>query len=141
MTVQRAHLSAKRLPSRKVNCKATMKNFLKNFLILVLITFLAITLTLISSHVERIGPDLVLYGNLCGPSGNDQCYKPALKGGFPVPYLYDAPGVSRERQLAFGEDKVRLGGLAANIAVYFAVLLAVWITWRRRSAVEPRPND
>lgn len=114
-----------------------MKTSFQKLVALGVVFILAITLSLMSSYVERIGPDMVSYGNVCGPTGNDKCYKPALKGGFPVPYLYDAPGVSRERQLAFGEDKVRLGALAANTAVYFALLFVVWITWRRRSAFNP----
>lgn len=115
-----------------------MKSTFRSIVILARVFILAITLTLTSSYVERIGPDLVSYGNLCGPTGDENCYKPALKGGFPFPYLYDAPGVSRERQLAFGEDKVRLGALAANIVMYFTVLLVLWVAWRRRSAVEPK---
>lgn len=90
-----------------------------------------------SAYIERVGPEVASYGNLCGPSGSDFCYKPVLKGGFPFPYLFDAPGVSRERQLAFGEDKLRVGALVANIAVYFAILMLVGASaWRRRSKVE-----
>ncbi|RYG98197.1 MAG: hypothetical protein EON58_07825 [Alphaproteobacteria bacterium] len=113
-----------------------MKNIFRTIVMLVIAFVLAITLTLVSSYVERVGPDLVSYGNLCGPTGNEKCYKPALKGGFPIPYLHDAPGVSRERQLAFGEDNVRLAALATNIVVYFAISLVAWVAWRRRSAVE-----
>lgn len=90
----------------------------------------AIMLALLSVFVEQVGPELVQYG--------DSDYKPVLKGGFPVPYLYDAPGVSRERQLAFGEDKVRPSALAADIALYFTILLVVWVALRRRSAVGGR---
>lgn len=115
-----------------------MKNTLRKTGLLGLVLLFAITLALMSAYFERVGPDMVSYGNLCGATGSDNCYKPALKGGFPVSYLFDAPGVSRERQLAFGEDKLRVGALAANIAVYFAILmLVVWAAWRRRSAVEP----
>jgi len=84
---------------------------------------LAIMLAFLSVHVERIGPELAVYGNLCGPSGSDFCYKPVLKGGFPVAYLFDAPGVSRERVLAFGEDKLSLGALVLDIAIYFAIVV------------------
>lgn len=114
-----------------------MKNTFRNLGFLGRALVLAITLALMSAYVERVGRDMVSYGNLCGATGSDNCYKPALKGGFPVPYLFDAPGVSRERQLAFGEDHLRVGALVANIAVYFAILmLVVWAAWRRRSAVE-----
>jgi hypothetical protein len=116
---------------------ATMNNILRKLGLLGITILLAITLALMSAHVERVGPDMVLYGNLCGATGSDNCYKPALRGGFPISYLFDAPGVSRERQLAFGEDNLQVGALAANIAVYFSILmLAVWGAWRRRSAAE-----
>lgn len=78
---------------------------------------LAISLALLSVHVERAGPELVQYG--------DAIFKPVLRGGFPVAYLFDAPGVSRERQLAFGEDKLSVDALIIDIAFYFAVILLV----------------
>lgn len=87
----------------------------------------AITLAFLSVHVERVGPELAVYGNLCGPSGSDFCYKPVLKGGFPVAYLFDSPGVSRERVLAFGEDKLSVGALVLDIAIYFAIVVLVML--------------
>lgn len=83
----------------------------------------AIALTLLSAYVERIGPGLVEYGNLCGATGSEPCYKPELKGGFPVAYLFDVPGISRERQLAIGEDNLHGGALVADVAVYFAIVM------------------
>ena len=95
----------------------------------------AITLALLSVCVERIGPDLAVYGNLWGQSAADPCYKPVLKGGFPAAYLVDAPGISVERQLAFGEDELSAGTLALDIAIYFAlILLAMAAVSYRRSA-------
>lgn len=87
----------------------------------------AITLAFLSVRVERIGPELAVYENLCGPSGSDFCYKPVLKGGFPAAYLFDAPGVSRERVLAFGEDKLSVGTLALDIAIYFPIVVLVML--------------
>jgi hypothetical protein len=87
----------------------------------------AITLAFLSAHVERVGPELAVYGNMCGPSGYDFCYKPVLKGGFPVAYLFDSPGVSRERVLAFGEDKLSAGALVLDIAIYFAIVVLVML--------------
>jgi hypothetical protein len=65
-----------------------------------------------------------------------------LKGGFPVSYLFDAPGISRERQLAFIEDTLHPAALVIDIAVYFAATLLLvagvsrcWFTHRRA------PND
>jgi hypothetical protein len=95
----------------------------------------AITLALLSVRVERLGPEMAEYGNLCGPSAADPCNKPILKGGFPIAYLFDAPGVSVERQLAFGEDKLFLGSLILDIAVYFGIILvAILVVSHRRSA-------
>jgi len=96
---------------------------------------LASTLAILSVLVERTGPELEEYGNLCGPTSNDPCYKPVLKGGFPFAYLFDAPGISVERKLSFGEDTLRPVALAFDIAVHFVVvLLAVRIVSRCRSA-------
>ena len=83
----------------------------------------AITLALLSVHVERVGPELAEYGNLCGPNAADPCLKPVLKAGFPVAYLFDAPGVSVERQLAFAEDKLVVGALLLDIAFYVVLVL------------------
>ena len=82
----------------------------------------AITLALLSVYVERVGPELAAYGNLCGPNDADPCYKPVLKGGFPVAYLFDAPGISVERQLSFGEDKLFMGALIIDVAIYLAIV-------------------
>jgi hypothetical protein len=61
-----------------------------------------------------------------------------MKGGFPFAYLFDAPGVSRERQLAFGEDKLHVGSLIADVVAYFAIfILIARAVSRRRSAVGP----
>jgi hypothetical protein len=75
----------------------------------------AITLALLSVFVERVGPELVQYG--------DSIYKPVLRGGFPLAYLFDAPGVSVERELSFGGDRLFVGALIIDIAIYFAVVL------------------
>lgn len=88
---------------------------------------LAITLALLSVSVERVGPELVQYG--------DSDYKPVLKGGFPIAYLFDAPGISVERQLAFVEDRLSAEALLLDIAIYFATaLLMILVVWRARSA-------
>lgn len=88
---------------------------------------LAITLALLSVSVERVGPELVQYG--------DSNYKPVLKGGFPFAYLFDAPGISVERQLAFVEDRLSAGALILDIAIYFAIAsITILAVWRARSA-------
>ena len=84
---------------------------------------LALALTLLSVFVQREGPEVEAYGNLWGPAGNQDCYKPALKGGFPFAYLSDQPGVSVERQLSFGEDTLHPAALALDIAIYWSALM------------------
>lgn len=87
----------------------------------------AIVLALLSVFVERTGPALAQYG--------DSIYKPVLKGGFPLAYLFDAPGVSVERQLSFGEDALFVGSLIIDIAIYFVtVLLTSVVVSHYRSA-------
>ena len=94
---------------------------------------LAITLALLSVFVEWVGPEVVQYG--------DSDYRPVLKGGFPFAYLFDAPGISVERQLAFVEDKLFAGALILDIGIYFAVvLLPIVVVSRRRSAREQAAN-
>jgi hypothetical protein len=45
--------------------------------------------------------------------------------------------VSRERQLAFGEDKLVVGALVADIATYFTIFMFIaWAVSRRRSTLE-----
>jgi hypothetical protein len=83
----------------------------------------ACLLAVTSVLFERVGPELVQYGNLCGSGGNGPCFEPVLSGGFPLPYLFDTPGVSVERKLSFGEDTLRLGALVLDTALYFLVLL------------------
>ncbi|HEX8386349.1 MAG TPA: hypothetical protein VF576_09200 [Rubricoccaceae bacterium] len=102
---------------------------------------LAVTLAVLSSHVERTGPELVIYGNVCGPTASDPCYRPALKGGFPLAYLSDAPGVSVEGRLSFGEDTFSLGAFALDVALYLALLAFAARAVSRRSAPEAEWPD
>jgi len=55
----------------KVNRTKARNHVSRDKLILIgLALTIAITLTLWSVNVERIGPELVSYGNVCGPSGS-----------------------------------------------------------------------
>lgn len=91
---------------------------------------LAITLALLSVSVERVGPEMVQYG--------DSDYRLVLKGGFPVAYLFDAPGISVERQLTFVEDQLSVVALILDIAIYFAIAwLTIRVAWRAWSARKP----
>lgn len=96
----------------------------------------ALALALLSSKIERTGPELAEYGNLCGPSGNSPCLGPVLKGGFPFAYLFDAPGVSVVGKLSFGDDDVRPVPFFIDLGMYFA---AIWLTRAvaRRYSAQP----
>jgi hypothetical protein len=95
----------------------------------------ATAVALLTVRIQRTGPEQVVYSNLCGPTGDDLCYKPVLKGGFPVAYLFDAPGVSVEDQLAFFEDNFHPDAFGLDVALYLAlILLGRWFVLRRRYA-------
>lgn len=85
--------------------------------------FVGLVLALASMRIQRRGPKQVAYGNPCGPTGDDLCYRPVLKGGFPVAFLLDVPGVSVEDQLAFGEDHFRAGAFWVDVALYWILAL------------------
>ncbi|MFM2329128.1 MAG: hypothetical protein RLZZ494_1231 [Pseudomonadota bacterium] len=99
----------------------------------------AVVLTAASSVVERIGPEQVSYSNLCGPTGSGECLEPVLAGGFPLAYLIDAPGISVEHQLSFGEDTIRPGPMLLNLCFYWAAGLLV-LRWFRHRCPSTRPR-
>jgi hypothetical protein len=102
---------------------------------------LAFALALVSSLVQGEGPELASYGNMCGPAANESCYQPVLKGGFPLAYLFDAPGVSVEHQLSFGEDTLHPVALVLDIAIYWStIMLFIWFGSRGRTAVKHIDN-
>jgi hypothetical protein len=82
--------------------------------------------TLMSVGIERRGPELAQYGNLCGPTSDQPCMQPALKGGFPMAFLVDIPGVSVENQLALIEDRFVFLGFAVD---WLACALSLWLLW------------
>ncbi|MEK8033467.1 hypothetical protein AACH06_21820 [Ideonella sp. DXS29W] len=87
-----------------------------------------------SMFIERSGPDMVSYGNLCGPSFSDPCLAPVLKGGFPIAFLFDSPGVSVEHELFVGEDMFQPKAFAWNTAIHALVIgLAVLMARRVRA--------
>jgi hypothetical protein len=106
--------------------------------LLVLRLILAIALTLATVRIQRRGPEQVVFSNLCGPTASDLCYRPVLKGGFPVAYLFDTPGVSVENQLAFMEDRFRPVAFGVDVALYFATTtLVAWLVRRLRIISRP----
>ncbi len=91
--------------------------------ILIISLFVSAVLSALSVIVERIGPEMAQYGNLCGSESSDLCLRPILKGGFPIAFLFDQPGVSIEGRLSFAEDQFRVGAFALNALIYFAALV------------------
>lgn len=80
--------------------------------------------TAISVRVHRVSPEMSTYGNLCGQTNNEPCYKPTLKGGFPFAYIYDAPGISVEHHLSF-EDNFSIFWFFADWLVYLALIALI----------------
>ena len=86
-----------------------------------------------SSVIERHGPDYGIYCALGTIEGVDVlCPKLKLNGGWPAPYLFDTPGVSREGRLAFVEDEFRPWPFVADLSFYLLLLLAFDRAARRR---------
>ncbi len=101
---------------------------------------LAVVFAAVSILCVRISPEIGAYGYNCGADGNQPCYKPRPCAGFPIPYLFDTPGVSREYAVALGEDELRPGAFALDVAIYGATLLALGTLWqrhRKRRALSP----
>lgn len=102
---------------------------------------LALALAILSSFIQGEGPEFASYGNLCGPATNEGCYKPVLKGGFPLAYLFDMPGVSVERHLSFGEDTLHPVALVLDITIYWsAIMFVIWFANRRRASAKHNEN-
>ncbi len=95
---------------------------------------LALTLAALSSYVEHEGPAQVAYGNLCGPAGDEACNEPELSGGYPLAFLFDAPGVSVERQLSFIDDRFLAWAFGADVVLNAAALWALVRLGRRLKA-------
>jgi hypothetical protein len=80
--------------------------------------------TCLSALIHRTGPQLVQVGNLCGAGGDAPCLQPVLKGGFPVAYIFDAPGVSVEGKLFF-EDDFYPWSFAFDFCIYVLVMISI----------------
>lgn len=93
---------------------------------------LATALAILSVYIERTGPELAAYGNLCGASTNEPCYELALKGGYPFAYLFDSPGVSVEHKLSFIEDKFIPSWFLANCLAYLFILCCAYVFYKRK---------
>jgi hypothetical protein len=87
----------------------------------------AIVITIFSSNIQRVGPEMGVWGNVCGESGNELCYEPVLNGGFPFPYLIDNLGVSVPGALHYAEDEFRLIPFMLDVILMSVFLSAIFI--------------
>lgn len=95
----------------------------------------ALLLAGFSSNIERNGPEVAAYGDMCGATQDQPCMKPRLNGGYPWAYLFDAPGISVEDRLSFGEDEFRMYPFLADLVTYLAVFaVGTHLVRRARSA-------
>lgn len=107
---------------------------MKRFFFLFSITAaLALASAALSVFVERWGPELAPYGNLCGPQSSEPCLQLVLNAGFPVAFLFDQAGVSVEHRLSVLEDQFRFGAFAMNAGFYLLLYGLVFMLLRALS--------
>lgn len=89
-------------------------------------------LTLLSVFHIRLVP--TVFGNLCGPNGDELCYEPLPQAGFPFAYWLDQGGISVVGHLG-SEDYFAALAFGADFLVYVLIVtLAVKMMskWRKR---------
>lgn len=101
----------------------------------VLIALVALVTTLASGLIE--GSYLAAQGNLCRPSplNPGYCYQPLPTAGWPVPYLFDTPGVSVTGQVSWAEDDVHAVPFIVDLALFtlaWALVLLRLLTTREK---------
>ena len=79
------------------------------------------------------------FGNLCGTTHDQPCMRPSLKGGYPLAFLVDTPGVSVEDQLFVGEDQIIPLAFVADWAVCSAALWLLYWAHGKRQRVRAIP--
>ena len=93
---------------------------------LIALIIVSACLALLSVKIERRGPELVQFSDMCGPRSDQPCLRPSLKGGYPMAFVVDTPGVSVENQLFFEDRFIPLG-----FVVDWAVCAAgLWLLFR-----------
>ncbi len=91
------------------------KNLIKTTLVIIgLIISIAITSNSVT-YERKTTPDSLCPYHYC-----------QLSGGFPLPHLFDAEGVSRMNALTFGEDHLYLPSFSFNILFYFLILNLIY---------------
>jgi hypothetical protein len=97
----------------------------------------------LSVKIERRGPEFVQFGNLCGATHDQPCMRPSLKGGYPLTFLVDTPGVSVENQLFLGEDQFVPLAFIVDWAICAAALWLLYrvLGWHRQIKPHPRHRE
>ena len=85
-------------------------------------------MAMLSVIYVRYVPTVV--GDLCGPNGDELCYRPLLQGGFPFAYLIDHGGISGVGQLGF-EDKFSVLAFGADFLFYVLIIFLIDILIQR----------
>lgn len=87
---------------------------------------LSIIFTAVSFTFQRFGPEVGVYGNVCGPSEDQLCLRPKFNGGFPLGYVFDNPATSVRDQLTpFVEDDFRILPFLLDVLFYGVVLYSI----------------
>jgi hypothetical protein len=98
-----------------------MKNKRSKRILIILLS--AIMFTLASFAIQRYGPEVGTYGNVCGPSGDQACTHVLLNAGFPLGYIFDNPSVSvRDQLMPIIEDEFRIIPFLLDTAFYALIL-------------------
>ena len=92
---------------------------------------IAFALTIYSSNIQRVGPAIRGFGNVCGPSGDERCYEPVLNAGFPLPYFFDNPSISARGNLSLLEDEFRILPFLVDVYLFGIVLSAMLFAGKR----------
>jgi hypothetical protein len=85
-------------------------------------------MAMLSVIYVRYVPTVV--GDLCGPNGDELCYRPLLQGGFPFAYLIDQGGISGMGQLGI-EDKFSALAFGADFLFYVLIVFLIDILIQR----------
>ena len=91
-----------------------------------------VALTLLSVFYIRYVP--TVFGNVCGPNGNEFCYQPLPRAGFPFSFWIDKGGVSVMGTLEF-TDEISILAFGTDFLFYFLIVFFIdkFIKrWRKR---------
>jgi hypothetical protein len=92
---------------------------------LLVILSIAIVITLATFAIQRHGPEIGTYGNVCGSTGDQPCTHILLNAGYPLGYVFDNPSVSvRDKLMPIIEDEFRIIPFILD-TIFYAVALSL----------------